>query len=83
MDKNECVGRLIAYGFGTAIGLVSISSKAEVNPAKAPEVISLLQLPLPIPHVEITLADITTLLGAFAIVVRLRWDYNDRKRRGK
>lgn len=81
MDKNESVGRVIAYGIGSATGLVSISSKADVNPA--PEVISLLQVPFPLPLVEVTLGDITAILGAVAVLVRLRWDYADRKRRGK
>ncbi len=83
------VGRVTAYFGGSGVSLISLSVKAEASAASiplitgaipSPKSLSLLQVPIPLPLVEVTLGDVTALGGFLVVVGRFAWDvYRDRR----
>lgn len=71
-------GRAVAYLGGSAVSLSGVADKAKAatQPVKdaADQTISLLQFPVSLAQVDVTVGDMTTLLGAVVVVVRLAWD---------
>lgn len=74
-------GRLIAYLGGSSVGVGSVAQKAQAaDITKAADTISLLNYPLPIPHIDITLADVTTIGGFLIVLSRFVWDIRRSRR---
>lgn len=74
---------------GPAVTYVSAASAAvgaqaaQAKPIVSPETISLLAVPLPVPHIEVTLGDLVTLAALGVTVARFRWDVKkERRKRG-
>lgn len=72
-------GRAVAYLGGGAVSLSGVAGKAKaaaqpVNEHVSEQGITLLQFPVSIAQVDVTVGDMTTLLGAAVVVVRLAWD---------
>ena len=68
-------GRLVAYFGGSAVGVSSATQKVKATGlADTPETVTLLNYPIPLPHIEITVADITTVGGFLIVIARFVWD---------
>ena len=70
-------GRTVAYLGGSAVSLSGMAEKAKAAPpvqTVTEQSISLLQFPISIAQVNVTVGDIATLVGAGVVVVRLVWD---------
>jgi hypothetical protein len=79
-------GRAVAYLGGSAVSVSGVAGKASATTEPVAEAaeksISLLQFPIAISDVTVTVGDMTTLVGAGVVVVRLVWDiYRERKNR--
>lgn len=67
-------GRVVAYVGGTGVGLSSLSEKVQAATSGVAEPVSLLQYPVQLPHIQITVADITTVGGFLVVLARFGWD---------
>ncbi|WP_163219911.1 hypothetical protein [Citrobacter freundii] len=67
-------GRVIAYVGGTGVGLSSLSEKVQAATSDVAGTVSLLQYPVQLPHIQITVADITTVGGFLVVLARFGWD---------
>lgn len=74
-------GQVVVYGGGVGVSGSAYSQSAKV-PQELTESISLLQMPVTISSVDVTLGDIVTLGGFAIIVARFVWDVR-RSRRAK
>ena len=73
------VGPAITYvgGFSAAVG----GQAVQARPVISPETINLLAVPLPIPHIEVTLGDVLTIVALGVTIARFRWDVKKEKRK--
>ncbi|MCF1458016.1 MAG: hypothetical protein LPH21_10840 [Shewanella sp.] len=80
MDKQQAVGRLTAYLGGGAVGISAQAQKAAAQTAE--NTVTLLQYPIPVPNLEITVGDITTVGGFLIVAARFVVDMRkDREQR--
>lgn len=81
--KHWDTGRLVAYFGGSAVGVSSATQKVKASGlTEAPDTVTLLNYPIPLPHIEITVADITTVGGFLIVLARFVLDVS-RERRAK
>ena len=68
-------GRIMAYFGGSGVGLGSAAQKTQAaNLTNPQDTVSLLNYPIPLPQIEITLADIITVGGFLVVLSRFIWD---------
>lgn len=75
-------GRLVAYFGGSAVGVSSATQKVKASELTEADTVTLLNYPIPLPHIEITVADITTVGGFLIVLARFVLDVS-RERRAK
>lgn len=67
-------GRVVAYVGGTGVSVSSVAEKARAASTDMVDTVNLLQFPIQLPHIQFTVADITTVGGFVIVAARFGWD---------